>query len=249
MERRHESRVAAELLQRCDRGRRPLRRQSLSLEDERAHRLVDRREIAMEELLGLVRLGRDPRALAQLERRLVRGGEISSGSGDQEPLLFAYERKVGGERLRDRPRQPSDILATQRRDRRDRAGVARGVAPALLDLGGADDDLVAELGNRPVRPSRHEPARPTPGARGFEGERGFALVRDEDEEIGVTDRLQGELERLNRFASGHRRVKRRPAAGEEQPRAGGKTPVSRHLRQPLGLRPDGTPGLFAVHER
>ena len=46
---------------------------AFAVEDEGAHRLVDRGEIAVEELLGLVRLGRDPGAFAQLQHRLVRG--------------------------------------------------------------------------------------------------------------------------------------------------------------------------------
>ena len=105
----------------------------------------------MQELLRLVRLGRDPGALAQLQHRLVRGGQIPARARHEEPLLLPHLGQRRRERLLDRARQPRDVLPVQRSDRRDRAGVARGVAPALLDLRRADDDLVAELGDRPVR--------------------------------------------------------------------------------------------------
>jgi hypothetical protein len=189
----------------------------------------------VEELLGLVCLGRDPRALAQLQHRLVCGCEIATRPRDEEPLLAADQGKIDRKPLRNRSRQPRDVLAVERGDRRDRACVARRVAPALLDLRRADDDLVAKLGDRPVRLPGDEPARPSPGTRRLERERRLALVRDDDEEIGVAFGPQDQLERLHRFPTGHRCVERGPAAGEEEPPALGEAAVRRHLRQPLGL--------------
>ena len=207
----------------------------------------------MQELLRLVRLGRDPGALAQLQHRLVRGGQIPARPRHEETLLLPHLGQRSRQRLLDRARQPRDVLPVERSDRRDRARVARGVAPALLDLRRADDDLVAEVGDRPVLPSGHEPPRAAPGARGLERERRLALVRDAHEQVGLPLRTQHELERLHRVAPGlcHSclgRVERRPAAREEEPRAVREAPVGRHLRQPLGLRGHRSSRLLAVHE-
>ena len=83
----------------------------------------------------------------------------------------------------------------------------------------------------------------------LERQRRLPLVRDDDEQIGVPPRPQHELERLHRLAAGHPSVERRPAAGEEEPRAGRKAPVPRQLREPLGLRRDRAPCVFAEHKR
>ena len=202
----------------------------------------------MQELLGLVRRRGDPGALAQLQHRLVRGRELAARAGHEEPLLVAHERQVVRKRLLDGCRQPGDVFAEQGSDRRHRARVARGVAPARLDLRRADDNLVAELGDRPVGASGHEPAGTAPHASSFERERRLALVGDEHEQVGFAFRAQGELERLHGIAPGHRGVERRPAAGEEKPRVVREALVSRHLRQPFRLRSNRPPCLLAVHE-
>ena len=120
----------------------------------------------------------------------------------------------------------------------------------LSSIAGVDDDhLVAQLGDRAVRFPGHEPARPLPRLRRLERERRVALVGDDHEQVGVAVGPQHELERLHRVAAGQRRVERRPAAGEEQARAGRETPVRRHLREPLGLRRDRASCLLAEHER
>ena len=73
----------------------------------------------------------------------------------------------------------------ERRDRSDRGRVARGVAPALLDRRRADDDLVAELGDRAVGLAGDEPPRAAPRLRRRERQRRLALVGDEDEQVGL----------------------------------------------------------------
>ena len=83
-------------------------------------------------------------ALAQLQRRLLRGRPVAAGAGDQPALVRGDRQPLGGELLGHRVRQPRDVLAAQRRERRDRAGVAGRVAVALLDRRRGDDDLVAE---------------------------------------------------------------------------------------------------------
>src|SRR5205823_10263100 len=62
----NERRVAAELPQRRDCGARTVGGASFALEHERAHRLVDRSEVAVQQLLRLVRFSGDPGSLAQL---------------------------------------------------------------------------------------------------------------------------------------------------------------------------------------
>ena len=73
MGRRHEQRVAAELAERAHRVDGAFRRSSFALQDEAAHRRVDRGEVPVEELLRLVRLRGDVRALAELEHGLEHG--------------------------------------------------------------------------------------------------------------------------------------------------------------------------------
>src|SRR6266513_2177005 len=57
MLRRHDRRLAAELLQRRDRAGGPLGHAALSLEHERADRLVDRGEMPVQQLLRVMCLG------------------------------------------------------------------------------------------------------------------------------------------------------------------------------------------------
>ena len=83
----------------------------------------------MQQLLGLVRLGRDVRSLAELQHRLLRGRPVAAGAGDDPPLVPETGSRLVERRL-DRIRQPRDVVAVERVERRDRAGVARRVAPA-----------------------------------------------------------------------------------------------------------------------
>src|SRR4029077_16060093 len=84
---RDERHLASELSQLSDRVLRPLLRPALSCEDERAHVLVDRREMPVQELLGLVRGRVDPGALAKLEGCLLRSGPVAAGADDEHALL------------------------------------------------------------------------------------------------------------------------------------------------------------------
>ena len=84
----------------------------------------------------------------------------------------------------DRVGEPGDVLAVQRVQRRDCARVARGVTPRPLDLRRADDDLVDELRERRVGIAGHEPHVAAEGALGFDRQRGLALVRDADHDVG-----------------------------------------------------------------
>ena len=73
--------------ERRGRAGRALGRPSLAFEHERAHRLVDRGEVPVQKLLGLVRLGRDVGAFAQLQHGLLRRRPVAPGAGDEEALV------------------------------------------------------------------------------------------------------------------------------------------------------------------
>src|SRR5207247_6056650 len=111
-----------ELRQRGDGVARSLRRASLTLEDEAADGFVDRRQVAVQQLLRLVGLGGDERALAKLEDSLLRGRPVAAGAGDEEALVLRHRLARREGRL-DRVRQPRDVLAAEGCDGRDRAGV------------------------------------------------------------------------------------------------------------------------------
>ena len=96
---------------------RPLGRAAFALEDVGAHRLVDRGEMAVQELLGVVRVRADVRALAQLQHRLLRGRPVAARARD--------ETIVVGDR--DGPAQPSassTAAGSHGRPRRGRAAIA-----------------------------------------------------------------------------------------------------------------------------
>ena len=98
--RRDERRLAAERLERAHRLVRALGDAPLALEHERAHRLVDRREVPVQQLLQLVRLGRNVRALAQLQHRLLRRRPVAARAGDED-LVLRRRRDLEPERLLD----------------------------------------------------------------------------------------------------------------------------------------------------
>src|SRR5436189_155054 len=82
------------------RGRTPF-----ALEHERADGFVDRGEMAVEELLGVVRLGGDVSSLAQLEHGLLRRGPVAPRARDEEPLVVA-DRLAVLQRFLDGVREP-----------------------------------------------------------------------------------------------------------------------------------------------
>ena len=114
--------VAAERLERRDRLGRARRRAPLALEHEAADGLVDRGEMAVQELLEPVRLGCDVDALAQLQRRLLRGRPVAAGAGDQEALVLgdrqALAREHAGDRVGEPARRPRRAAPRARRRRR-----------------------------------------------------------------------------------------------------------------------------------
>ena len=98
----------------------------------------------MEELLGVVRLRGDVRALAELEHGLEHGSPCRRpGTGDDEAVVLRDAERLGVELAEDlvrRARSTSSPL--ERAPGCDGARVARRVAVALLDLRRRDDDVV-----------------------------------------------------------------------------------------------------------
>src|SRR5207302_1762765 len=130
---------------------------------------------------GVMGAGGDPGALAQLEHRLLRSRPVPAGTRDAD-LRLRRDGLVDPQRALDGAGEPGSVLAAEGGERRDRAGVARRVAPRALELGRADDHLLGELAERRVRPARDEPDGAVEGSRRLERERRRALVRDADEE-------------------------------------------------------------------
>ena len=123
--------------------------------------------MAVEELLGVVRLGGDVSSLAQLEHGLLRRGPVAPRARDEEPLVVA-DRLAVLQRFLDGVREPAHVLAVQGSHRRYRAGVAHRVAPALLDFRSGDYDLVRELAQRALGLPGHQPDGAAEGPRALE---------------------------------------------------------------------------------
>ena len=189
---------------------RPLGRAALAFEHVRAHRVVDRREVPVQDLLGLVGRRVDPGTFAQLQRSLLRGRPVAAGADDEHARLVERLHRLTKRRL-DGVRQPADVLAVERLQRGDGARVARCVAPRPLELRRADDNLVDELRKRRLGVAGHEPHISAERALGLHRQRRLALVRDAHHDVGRR-RLQHRLERTDRPASRLRRMERRAAA-------------------------------------
>ena len=150
-------RVATELSERTHRVDRPLGRPTLALEHEAAHRGVNRRELAVEQLLGVVRLGGDVCALAELEHGLEDRRRVTPGANDGEACVLGRTEMLAVELAEDVGREAGDVLALESAARRDRACVARRVAVAVLDRRARHDHVIDILRDRAVGGGRDEP--------------------------------------------------------------------------------------------
>ncbi len=72
-----------------------------ALEHEAAHGGVDRRQVAVEELLRVVRLGSDVRALAELEDGLERRRPVPARARDDEAIVLRGAERLGVELAKD----------------------------------------------------------------------------------------------------------------------------------------------------
>jgi predicted Zn-dependent peptidase len=221
---------------------------ALSFEHERAHALVDGCEIAVEELLGLVRLGRDVGTLAELEGGLLDRRQVARRSSHEPTLVLRDRKALPRQRRVDRRREPRYVLAGERGDRCHGGRVARRVAPALLDLRRADHNLVARTGQGAVRRGRQQPRLTPPGPGCLErGDRG-PFVAYADQHVRVAVGPEGQLEGLHRLSPSLGGMEGCPAPREEEA-SGRKPPVGAHAGEPVWLGRDRRARQFAVcHE-
>ena len=227
--------VAAELLERRDRVARPLGRPALALEHEAAHRLVDRGEVAVEQLLGVVRLRGDEAALAELQHRLLRGRPVAARAGDEPALVLGDRQRARRERvLAPRPG------ATRRPRRGARRAPRRRRCSSPCGTSSPRRSGVATTTSSQLRASGlsgfagHEPALARRTRRTASSVSGVvALVADRDEHVAPRGWSSTSLERLHRPPAGLRGVERGAAAGEETS-ARREPPVRRHLRSHSG---------------
>ena len=216
-----------------------------TVDDVRADALVDRGEVAVEELFGVVCLGREMRAFPQLQYGLLRSGPRGTRAGDEHATPGRHA-DVLLEGLRDGARKPGHVLAAKRGQRRHGSRVTRGVTPALFDLGRRQNNVIAFLGEWAVGSTGDEPAGAAPGADGLERHSRRALVADRHQEIGVAVGLKDEIERLHRVTAGLGGMERRPAAGVEHA-AIGEPLLGRHAAEPVRLRRNRRSRLLAGH--
>ncbi len=91
---------------------RTLRGSTSPFEHEAANARVDRRKVAMEDLLRVMGLRGDMRTFAKLEHGLEHGGDIATGSDDCEPIVRRRRRERFGSQLPlDRASEAADVLA------------------------------------------------------------------------------------------------------------------------------------------
>jgi hypothetical protein len=89
----HERGLGADLAQRTHDICGPLSRSPLPLEDEDAHALVDCRQVAVEDLLGLVGLGREVSPFAELQNGLLRRRPVGARADHRDALpVTCFER-------------------------------------------------------------------------------------------------------------------------------------------------------------
>ena len=251
MRRRYEKRVAPELAERAHEVDGTLGGAAFPLEDEGAHGGIDRRQVPVEDLLGVVRFGGDVSALAELQNSFERRGHVSARPRDDETVVLRGAERLGVELAEDVCGEPAHVLALEHAAGRDRRGVARGVAVALLDRRSCDDDVICGIRDRAFLGTGDQPGLAGETTNGFERKSRPALVRDRDEDIGFRRVPDHDLERLRSRPARERGMERRAAAREEHPCSVRQPVIAdavRHLTEPLGLSGDGLSGQLSGHQ-
>ena len=109
--------------------------------------------MAVEDLLGVVRLGGDVGALPELKHGLLRRRPVAAGADHDDAVPVAALEGVR-EHVVDGLAEPAHVLPAKRRERGHRRRVAGRVAIGLLDLGRGDDHLLGDVGDRALLRSR-----------------------------------------------------------------------------------------------
>ncbi|TML69676.1 MAG: insulinase family protein [Actinobacteria bacterium] len=226
-------------MQRLNRRVSALGRAPLAPQDEAAHPVVDRCEVPVQELLGLVGFRRDMRALAQLEHRLERRRPVAAGADHEPALMLRDWERILGEPHLDSVREGRDVLPEESPAGRHRADVARCMAVALLDGRRRDHHVIADARDRGVRLPRDRPRLAREPAHGLERQRRLALVADRDEGVGGRGVAEHDVESVCRRPGRERGVERRAAAGEEDASGLREPGVDPQRTQPRRLRGDG----------
>ena len=130
----------------------------------------------MQELLGVVRLGRDVRTLAELEHGLEHRRRIAPRAGDDEAVVLRRSERLGVELAEDLRCQLAHVLPLERSSGGDRGRVARRVAVALLDRGRRHDDVIDRLRERALGRAGDQPRLAREPAHRLERQRGPAFV-------------------------------------------------------------------------
>ena len=99
-----------DLTERLDRITRALTGPSLTVQDERAHGLVDRGQVAVEKLLGVVGLGGDEGTFAEFQRSFLRRRPVASGTHDEPTIVIGWLEPWSLERGLDGSRKPGDVV-------------------------------------------------------------------------------------------------------------------------------------------
>ena len=190
-----------DLTKSLDRVSRTLPGPPLAVQDERANGVVHRGQVPVEKLLGVVGLGGDEGALAELQHSLLRRRPVAPGADDEPAVMVGGLEPRSLERDFDGSRKPGDVVARHRGHACDDSRVALGMAVRLLDLWRHLHDLVGELGERALGGSGDEPGRPVEGTHGLGRQGCRALVAQGHEDVGLP-RPQDELQRLDSLPSG-----------------------------------------------
>ena len=182
-------------------SRGPLGGAALALEDVGAHALVDRGQVAVEELLGVVRAGRDPRALAQLQHRLLRRRPVAArrrrrgSSPAPAPARRARERRL--DRVRKPRRRPR--RAAPRSPRPRTCSSPCGTTSARPRASPTITSSASSASGESAAPVTSH-FGPKNASRRLDRQRRRALVRDAHHQVGLR-RREHRLERLHRPAA------------------------------------------------
>jgi predicted Zn-dependent peptidase len=207
----------------------------------------------MEDLLRVIRLGGDVRALTQLEDSLVGRCHVTPPvARDEKPLVRRNAERRRVQLALDGRGKTAHVLTEQSSAGGDGARIARGVAVALFDLGCCDDDVVRRVCDRAVLLPGDEPGLSVEGLDRLERHVRPTLVAYRNEDVPAGRKPIRDVESLDSApAARDSGVKRCTAAGEQHALAGRQAPAAyalAHAAEPFGLHGDGRSSQVSGHE-